>query len=255
MLDGLRTLIGNAREGDVLALQYSGHGTQLPDDNADEGDGYDEAFVPVDYHTGALFLRDDLVGAALRDLPPGVLLTLFMDCCHCGTISRFAPALRGEVTGRDRVRYLPLTPDLIQATRSFRRGMRGRAGATGPLEMSAPGVVHLAACRDHEFAWESDGQGDFTAAALPLLADAAGRGDTNEAFIAEVGRVVARKGRQQPMMMAAAAGMSARRLLAPLAGGAGPVASGSGSPAAGQSTDSELLRHLEAAVALLRQRG
>jgi hypothetical protein len=206
----------------------------------------------VDYHTGALFLRDDLVAAALRDLPPGVLLTLFMDCCHCGTISRFAPALRGETAGRDRVRYLPLTAELIQATRAFRRGMRSRAGAAGPIEMSAPGVIHLAACRDHEFAWESDGQGDFTAAALALLAEAAGRGDTNEAFIAEVGKVVARKGRQQPMMMAAAAGMSGRRLLAPLAAGIGPA--GAGPTAPSRTRDSELLRHLEAAVELLRQR-
>jgi hypothetical protein len=117
--------------------------------------------------------------------------------------------------------------------------------------MSAPGVVHLAACRDHEFAWESAGQGDFTGAALAVLAGAVARGDTNEAFIAGVARTVGQKGRQQPMMMPAAAGVAGRRLLASLGGGAGdrPV-TGGGAP----SSDAELLRHLEAAVSLLRQR-
>ena len=147
-------------------------------------------------------------------LAPGVLLTLFMDCCHCGTISRFAPVSRGEESGRDRVRYLPVSPECLQASRAFRsaqfRGPQPRRGE----ETSAPGVVHLAACRDNEFAWESDGQGDFTAAALAVLADAVSRGETNEAFIAGVARTVARKGRQQPMMMPTAAGMSGRRAAA-----------------------------------------
>lgn len=250
IVDGLRSLIAGARAGDVLALQYSGHGTQLPDDNADESDGFDEAFVPVDYHTGALFLRDDLVGATLDTLPSGAFLTLFMDCCHCGTISRFAPAARGDETSRDRVRYLPISPELLQASRSFRRRGRSARSRTA-IETSAPGVVHLAACRDHEFAWESAGQGDFTTAALAALADAVSRGETNETFLAGVAGAVARKGRQQPMMMPAAPGMAGRRLL-----------DGSGSGGDGRvvpdltaaSRDQELLRHLEAAVSLLRQR-
>jgi hypothetical protein len=201
-----------------------------------------------------LFLRDDLVGSTLTSLTPGVLLTLFMDCCHCGTISRFAPVARGEETGRDRVRYLPVSPELLQASRGFRRrsfGGRSRAADEG----SAPGVVHLAACRDNEFAWESDGQGDFTAAALTVLAEAVTRGETNEAFLAGVARTVARKGRQQPMMMPAAAGMSGLRLLG--GSGSGAVerpASGGPSSSDAASSDAELLRHLEAAVTLLRQR-
>ena len=161
MQDALRDMLTRAHAGDVLVMQYAGHGTQLPDDNGDEDDGFDEAFVPVDYHTGALFLRDDVIGAALAGLPKSVALTLFMDCCHCGTISRFAPAMRASESASDRVRYLPMTPALLSASRSFRSVRR----ATRPLRSSAPGVIHLAACRDNEFAWESSGQGDFTAAA------------------------------------------------------------------------------------------
>jgi metacaspase-1 len=30
-------------------MHYSGHGTQIPDDDGDEADGMDEALCPVDY--------------------------------------------------------------------------------------------------------------------------------------------------------------------------------------------------------------
>jgi hypothetical protein len=214
MQDALRDLLAGATAGDVLVMQYSGHGTQLPDDSGDEEDGFDEAFVPVDYHTGALFLRDDVVAAALGALPEGVALTLFMDCCHCGTISRFAPAMRAEESSTDRIRYLPIGPELLAAARSM-RAVRGSRAGFRAMPSSAPGVIHLAACRDNEFAWESNGQGDFTAAAVPLLASAAQSGETNEAFIKRVATLVARKKRQQPGMMPPAAGMAGRTLLAP----------------------------------------
>ncbi|MEX2662587.1 MAG: caspase family protein [Vicinamibacterales bacterium] len=214
MQDALRDLLAGATPGDVLVMQYSGHGTQLPDDSGDEADGFDEAFVPVDYHTGALFLRDDVVAAALAALPDGVLLTLFMDCCHCGTISRFAPAMRAEESSSDAVRYMPVSSELLAAARSM-RAARGSRASFRAMPSSAPGVIHLAACRDNEFAWESNGQGDFTAAAVPLLAGAVQTGETNEAFIKRVATLVARQKRQQPGMMPPAAGMAGRQLLAP----------------------------------------
>ena len=34
--------------GDQVVIYMSGHGTQIPDDNGDEDDGFDEAFLPVD---------------------------------------------------------------------------------------------------------------------------------------------------------------------------------------------------------------
>lgn len=211
MQDALRDLLAGATAGDVLVMQYSGHGTQLPDDNGDEEDGFDEAFVPVDYHTGALFFRDDVVAATLEGLPGGVSLTLFMDCCHCGTISRFAPAMSPAESSSDRVRYMPISGELMAAARSA----RGAQSASRAMPSSAPGVIHLAACRDNEFAWESGGQGDFTAAAVPLLAAAVKAGDTNETFIKRAARIVAKRKRQQPGMMPPATGMAGRPLLSP----------------------------------------
>ena len=41
-----------SRGGSIAAIMssiyMSGHGTQIPDDNGDEDDGLDEAFLPVD---------------------------------------------------------------------------------------------------------------------------------------------------------------------------------------------------------------
>jgi hypothetical protein len=239
----LRDLIASSLPGDVLVFQYSGHGTQLADDNGDESDGFDEAFVPVDYHKGELLLRDDVIAEALESLPEGVTLTLFMDCCHCGTNSRFAPATRAVETATDRVRYLP--PDLLGAARNYRRS-RGRSRG---LPSSAPGVIHLAACRDDEYAWESRGQGDFTGAATAFLADAVARGDTNEAFMKQVAKIVAARKRQHPLMLPPAKGMARR----PILGGVLPARPAVLS-ADTADIDARLLEHLEAAVRLLRAR-
>ncbi|HJR61437.1 MAG TPA: caspase family protein [Vicinamibacterales bacterium] len=250
--NGLRDLLAGASAGDVLVFQYAGHGTQLADDSGDEADGFDEAFVPVDYREGELMLlRDDVFATALEGLPAGVTLTLFMDCCHCGTNSRFAPAVRGVETATDRARFMP--PDLLGAAREY-RSARARSRA---LPSSAPGVIHLAACRDNEFAWESKGQGDFTGAATAFLAEAVRRGDTNEAFIKQVAKIVAAKKRQHPLMLPAAAGMARRPLLsgaAAVPSAAVPSAATLSEPMALSSIDAQLLAHLEAAVQLLRAR-
>jgi hypothetical protein len=233
----------------------------LPDLNEDELDRFDEAFVPIDYATGA-FLIDDDVADMLGPLPDGALLTLFMDCCHSGTNSRFAPMFRPHVTRDERVRYLPATQEMTEAHLAFRSALGAPPGRAA--ESSLRGVIHFAACQDDEFAWESGGQGDFTAAATRLLAQAVQRGDTNEAFLDAVRADVVLKARQHPLMMTPPAGLEARPLLVTVAGGSAPAAGSSvgpgaaavapaRAPAAG-STDAALLAHLEAMQAILRTR-
>ncbi len=43
-----RWLIHGTREGDLAFFYFSGHGTQIPDQNGDEDDGMDEALCPYD---------------------------------------------------------------------------------------------------------------------------------------------------------------------------------------------------------------
>lgn len=194
-----------------LVLQYSGHGTQMPDDNGDEVDGFDEALVPVDYQLGRLLLDDDMADL-LRKLKPGASITLFMDCCHSGTNSRFAPLVGARSTQADRVRFLPPSAELVEAHRAFRAGLA--ASTAKAAEESLPGVVHFAACQDNEFAWESAGQGDFTGSAAALLVDAVLGGQSNEEFMQAVQRAVGRRGRQHPLLMRLPAGLTGQRLLA-----------------------------------------
>lgn len=215
LVDNLERLVSGGRPGDILVFQYSGHGTQMPDDDGDEVDAFDEAFVPIDYGQGR-FLLDDDIGVILSKLAPGAVLTLFMDCCHSGTNSRFAPLVRAVSTRDERVRYLPPSAELVDAHRAYRRSARAAPGPTRPPEGSLPGVVHFAACQDNEYAWETQGQGDFTAIAAPLLAKALSLGQTNEMFLADVQAGVAQKNRQHPLMMKLPGNLANRPLLSGL---------------------------------------
>ncbi|HXW05914.1 MAG TPA: caspase family protein [Vicinamibacterales bacterium] len=244
MLDGLRDLVTSASPGDVIVFQYAGHGTQLKDVSGDETDPFDEAIVPVDYAAGAFLIDDDLA-AVLERLPAGAMLTMFMDCCHSGTISRFAPALRPVETATERVRYLPVDPALELRHEEFSARVRG--AGTRARERALPGVIQFAACRDDEYAWESDGHGDFTTAAARLLEEAAARGDTNEAFIRGVAREVAVRNRQHPSLLPPAPGFSRRTLLAPAEPARDAVSTG--------GREAELAYHVAALARLLHGGG
>ena len=237
--------------GDVAVFQYAGHGSQVADDDGDETDAFDEVFVPVDYHTGALLLDDDLAGL-LQELQPGALMTLFMDCCHSGTNSRFAPSMRPLVTADERVRFLPLDAEVQEAHRIARR--RGLGRQRSSAEKSLPGVVHFAACQDDEFAWESAGQGDFTAAAVPRLRAATIGGQSNQAFLAAVSTTVAARGRQHPLLMPTEGQLSQGALLAPLARTTQGHAGANGPGGAVVSDDADLAAQLEGIARVLRRR-
>jgi hypothetical protein len=183
MLERITALVHGSRPGDVVVIQYSGHGTTLPDRNQDEAGGdtpaSDEAICPYDYTEGAFVIDDDLA-AVYAGIPSGVNVTQFIDCCHSGTISRFGtgrpdPAGRGGALAR----YLEADEEMIQAHLAFRRRLHegGRHGPRGPASMRE---ILFSACRSTEVAWESDGQGDFTRIATRVLAGA--QGASNEAF-------------------------------------------------------------------------
>jgi hypothetical protein len=225
VLDALGSLVRSAQPGDLIVFQYSGHGTQAEDLNVDESDRYDEALVPVDYQSGALLLDDDLA-EIYRQLSAGAVLTLFMDCCHSGTNSRFAPLDRSVARGSERRRFLPLTPELEVAHRQF----RARANTPEPTtpEESLPGVIHFAACLDNQFAYESDGQGHFTKIATEALAAAVANASTNEAFGNDVATRVLALGRPQtPRLMRLPPDLSNRALLAGSSAAAAPPAADS----------------------------
>ncbi len=98
-------LIAAAEPGDVIYFHYSGHGSELPDQDGDELDGLDECLVPSDYvsrQDGSGNLRDDTLADLLAELAAtGVTnVTLSFDCCFSGTATRAGRTLlRGQAWG------------------------------------------------------------------------------------------------------------------------------------------------------------
>ncbi len=219
-------MITSSAVGDIVVFQYAGHGTQLPDHNGDEGDdGKDEALCPFDFADGA-FVIDDDVAEVFRSISEGVNVTCFVDCCHSGTISRFAiGATSGPPPRNQRMRFLKATPEMQQAHLNFRRQL-GASRAALPIRRGPETMqeVVFAACLPNEVAWESDGHGDFTLRATKLLLS--GRNVTHEEFQRQVIEAFGSTPRQHPNLdcapMARALGLLQSR--ARSAGGTQPIA-------------------------------
>lgn len=136
-----------SREGDVLLFYFAGHGSQLPDDDGDELDGWDETLIAggaPDRRGPPGDVRDDelreWVSAANEHTRSVVLI---FDCCAAGTNSR---------------------GDEGSAVRFVDPGARGVAGtrpATSAAEagsgyfLPASSYVALGACRAEERAFET----------------------------------------------------------------------------------------------------
>lgn len=83
-----RWLIGGTQSGDRVLFYFSGHGFYTKDYNRDESDGYDEALCPVNTQgTRDTMILDDEINALLRRLN-GRNVTVVIDACHSGTVTR-----------------------------------------------------------------------------------------------------------------------------------------------------------------------
>jgi len=136
-------LIAGAGAGDVVMFHFSGHGQQVPDDDGDEVEGYDESLVPFDHRgtsDGSNNLRDDELGALLSEVAGKVdQVVVTLDACHSGTGTRGVYAVRGGP---------PAGPP------AETRGGARDDGAMG-LGDKAAGWVVLAAARPDELAAET----------------------------------------------------------------------------------------------------
>lgn len=85
MLDGMRWLVRDAHKHDSLFFHYSGHGSQVKDQDGDEVDGYDEVILPVDFRQAGIITDDLMHDIMVKPLPSGCRLTALFDSCHSGT--------------------------------------------------------------------------------------------------------------------------------------------------------------------------
>ena len=220
ILDALSRLITSSQAGDVVVFQFAGHGTELPDVSGDEagGDtpGRDEALCAYDFASGA-FVIDDDIAEIFSQIPDGVNVTCFIDCCHSGTISRFGIGVPPQNAARSsgaRPRFLKATLQMIEAHRQFRGSQAQRRRGLSMRGPDAMREVLFSACLSSEIAWESSGQGEFTMRATQLLRGGLS-GMTHEDFISRVRIAFGPSPRQHPELDCAPAART-RGLLTPL---------------------------------------
>lgn len=182
ILDAIGGLAKKAKSGDIVLFHYSGHGQQIPDDeaNADEEDGFDESLVPFDnkgIKDGSANLRDDDLGKALSAISkvtPNLVVTL--DSCHSGT------ATRGQITYRGTTE--PAGPPLA-------KGKRPTSGKPAGWMAGKDDYVLLSAARPDELANEAkdpetgEPMGAFTSCLIAALREA-GDGITYDELLARV---------------------------------------------------------------------
>ena len=171
----IKKLITKAKKGDVLLLHYSGHGSNVPDDNGDEADHRDEILCPTDLDWKNPF-RDDWLRKALGKLRREVNLTVIMDCCHSGTITR----VMNPFDAPRRQRYLPCPWDLIatESGRKLRGTLRGQLGKAPRGRKRKKDIVHadiqellITGCRDTQTSADAHISGSYNGALTYYLVE------------------------------------------------------------------------------------
>jgi hypothetical protein len=195
----VRSLLDEAKSGDVVVIQYSGHGTSLPDDDgADEADGTDEALVPIDFENAQFITDDDIRVFLTERLKEGVSLTIFMDCCHSGTITRMLGRTSDEPLPGVRARFIRVKPEIVEAYRALRDRERKEGRVLASVDRTTLRWVNFSACDATEKAFEQNGNGDFTRFATALLAG--GIDLTNSEFQRRIVREFGAQRRQTPQL-------------------------------------------------------
>ncbi|OBK03465.1 caspase family protein [Mycolicibacterium conceptionense] len=164
-------LVRGARRGDVLLLHYSGHGSNVPDDDGDESDERDEILCPTDLDWNDP-LRDDWLRSVFDGLADGVSLTVITDSCHSGTVTRALEPPDAPVIER----YLPSPWDLA-AAESGRclagptRGTRRHKPAADVVHVDIPEVL-ISGCRADQTSADAAIAGGFAGALTYNLVEA-----------------------------------------------------------------------------------
>lgn len=176
MQAGIKRLVRDARKGDAILLHYSGHGSNVPDDDGDEADRRDEILCPTDLDWKDP-LRDDWLRATFDRVRQGVSLTVIMDCCHSGTNTRAIAPPDATVVQR----YLPSPWDLVAAESGRRLTGRVKGGLrrssrpsrkTNDIVTADLPEVLITGCRDTQTSADAFINGSYNGALTFALVEA-----------------------------------------------------------------------------------
>ncbi|GAX14314.1 hypothetical protein FisN_1Hh514 [Fistulifera solaris] len=86
IVEAFKALSEESQPGDVVFVQFSGHGGRVLGDPSDQVGTYDEVVVPSDYKSSGL-IRDTLMfKTLLAPMRYGVTVTIIIDCCDNGMV-------------------------------------------------------------------------------------------------------------------------------------------------------------------------
>jgi metacaspase-1 len=83
IINKLTYVINESANYEELWIHYSGHGSQIVDDNFDEVDGKDEVIVPCDFQKEG-FITDDMIFNIIKNSKCRTIIV--MDCCNSGSL-------------------------------------------------------------------------------------------------------------------------------------------------------------------------
>src|SRR5215469_9924749 len=151
IIGAIKSLIARVHTGDIVLIDYSGHGAQMPDVTGKRISGMDETIVPYDSRDpeGQVF---DISGAELHPLWVQLAaktqnVTYILDSCHSGTLVRGA-RVRGIIA--DTREISPSAKTALLAT------SRGVAAADATAE---PKFAFISAASSRESAFEHPAEG------------------------------------------------------------------------------------------------
>jgi hypothetical protein len=146
-----------AQPGEQVYIYYSGHGgratTIYPElKGADQND---EGIVPMDVGDGGRYLLDlELATLLKRMTDKGLIVTVIMDSCHSGGVTRGDAAIRSgeetDTTPPNKESLVAPREELIANWKTQTGGLDGDIAWVPP----AKNYLLLAACRPHEYAYE-----------------------------------------------------------------------------------------------------
>jgi hypothetical protein len=173
IVEALKTVIGQANEDDSVVFTFAGHGSWLPDDDRDEPDARDEMMCPADVMREQYLLDDDLYEIFCTKRT-GARLYVIADCCHSGTVVRYAPEPVESDAPPLRARFLP-PYTFSRGDRAFERAIDRAANTPAPTKLRYPALL-FAGCQDSEFSYDTSfnrrPNGAFTRTAIDALQDA-----------------------------------------------------------------------------------
>jgi hypothetical protein len=172
IMDGLEDLVSRASPGDTLVFHFSGHGSQVPDQDGDErSDRMDEVLCPRDFTWDGCWIRDDNLSDVFSRLPKDVHLEVLLDCCHSGTGTReialgkraasITAGIAGSITSRQRtakIRFMQPPPRVVERFGAALRSSTPAAKIGSLVKAKPRGLNHVlwAACRSDQYSADAD---------------------------------------------------------------------------------------------------